>query len=170
MRRSILRSNAPGSSFSARSPSRRACSSPGAWWVPIQTLPAGAAHLGSGDLGRRIAIKTGDEVEALAAQFNDMAGRLQESYANLEKKVELRTQELSESLQQQTATSDVLRVISSSPSELDPIFQTILANGARLCEANFGILALYDDRKFRVTAMNNVPPRVCQVPAERTGD
>ena len=41
--------------------------------VPIQTLPAGAAHLGSGDLGRRIAIKTGDEVEALAAQFNDNA-------------------------------------------------------------------------------------------------
>ena len=80
MRRSIFRSNAPGSSFSARSrsPSRRACSSPGAWWVPIQTLPAGAAHLGSGDLGRRIAIKSGDEVEALAAQFNDMAGRLQE--------------------------------------------------------------------------------------------
>ena len=84
MRRSILRSNAPGSSFSARSrsPSRRACSSPGAWWVPIQTLPAGAAHLGSGDLGRRIAIKTGDEVEALAAQFNDMAGRLQNGGSN----------------------------------------------------------------------------------------
>ena len=78
-------------------------------------------------------------------------------------------QELSALLQQQTATSDVLRVISSSPSELDPIFQTILANGARLCEANFGILALYDDRKFRVAAMHNVPPRVCRVPAERTG-
>jgi nitrate/nitrite-specific signal transduction histidine kinase len=70
-------------------------------------LPAGAAHLGSGDLGRRITIKTGDEVKALAAQFNDMAGRLAASYAKLEKKVELRTQELSESLQQQTATSDV---------------------------------------------------------------
>jgi GAF domain-containing protein len=68
-----------------------------------------------------------------------------------------RTQELSESLQQQTATSEVLRVISSSPSELDPIFQAILANGARLCEANFGILALYSDGKFRVAAMHNVP-------------
>ena len=64
--------------------------------VPIQALRAGAARLGSGDLGQRIAIKTGDEVESLANQFNDMAGRLQESYANLEQKVEARTQELTE--------------------------------------------------------------------------
>ena len=73
--------------------------------VPIQALRSGAARLGSGDLGQRIAIKTGDELEALADQFNDMAGRLQELYANLEKKVELRTRELSELLEQQTATS-----------------------------------------------------------------
>ena len=108
MRRSIRRSNSPGLSFSARSrsPSRRTCSSPGAWCVPIQTLPAGAAHLGSGDLGRRIAIKTGDEVEALRLQFTDMAGRLREILCQPGEKVELRTQELSESLQQQTATSE----------------------------------------------------------------
>src|ERR1700693_519628 len=62
--------------------------------VPIHALRAGAARLGSGDLGQRITIKTGDEVEALAGQFNDMAGRLQESYANLEQKVEQRTREL----------------------------------------------------------------------------
>ena len=46
--------------------------------VPIQALRAGAARIGSGDLSQRIAIKTGDEVEALADQFNDMAGRLQD--------------------------------------------------------------------------------------------
>ena len=55
---------------------------------PIQALRAGAARIGSGDLSQRIAIKTGDELEALANQFNDMAGRLQESYAGLEQKVE----------------------------------------------------------------------------------
>ena len=77
--------------------------------VPIQALRAGAARIGGGDLSQRISVKTGDELEALADQFNDMAGRLQESYADLEKKVELRTQELSESLEQQTATSEVLQ-------------------------------------------------------------
>src|SRR5262245_53309246 len=58
---------------------------------PIQAMRAGAARIGSGDLSQRIEIKTGDELEGLANQFNDMAGRLQESYANLEEKVELRT-------------------------------------------------------------------------------
>ena len=64
--------------------------------VPIQVLRAGTARIGAGDLAQRIDIKTGDEVESLADQFNDMAGRLQESYANLEKKVDDRTRELSE--------------------------------------------------------------------------
>jgi two-component system NtrC family sensor kinase len=68
-----------------------------------------------------------------------------------------RTRELTESLQQQTATSEVLRVISTSPSELEPVFGAILANGARLCEASFGILALYENGAFRVAGMHNVP-------------
>ena len=69
-----------------------------------------------------------------------------------------RTADLTESLEQQTATSEVLRVISSSPSELDPVFQTMLANATRLCEANFGILALHESSAFRVVATHNVPP------------
>jgi two-component system, NtrC family, sensor kinase len=76
--------------------------------VPIQALRAGAARIGTGDLSQRIDIKTGDEVEMLADQFNDMAGRLQESYADLEKKVEDRTQELSQSLDELRAAQDRL--------------------------------------------------------------
>src|SRR5262249_25142081 len=58
--------------------------------------------------------------------------------------VQARTDELSESLQQQTATSEVLRVISSSPGELEPVFQSMLMNAARICEAKFASLYLYD--------------------------
>ncbi len=68
-----------------------------------------------------------------------------------------RTRELTESLEQQTATSEVLSVISSSPSELGPVFQTMLANATRLCEANFGTLDLYDKGAFPVAATHNVP-------------
>jgi PAS domain S-box-containing protein len=69
----------------------------GATTVPIQALSAGAERIGSGDLNQRINIKTGDEIEALANQFNDMAGKLQDSYTGLQQKVEERTHELNES-------------------------------------------------------------------------
>jgi two-component system, NtrC family, sensor kinase len=76
--------------------------------VPVQALRAGAARIGSGDLAQRISVKTGDELEALADQFNDMTGRLQESYADLEKKVDLRTHELARSLEDLRTTQDRL--------------------------------------------------------------
>jgi GAF domain-containing protein len=67
------------------------------------------------------------------------------------------TRELNEALEQQTATSEVLRVISSSPSNLNPILQTILANATRICEANFGLLNLPKGDAFPVAATHNVP-------------
>ena len=134
--------------------------------VPIQALRAGAARIGGGDLSQRISVKTGDELEALADQFNDMTGRLQESYAGLEQKVEARTRELSESLDQQTATSDVLSVISSSPGELEPVFQAMLANATRLCDAKFGLMFLYEAGAFRSVALHDIPPEFAKVRQE----
>ena len=128
--------------------------------VPIRALRAGAERLGSGDLSQRISIKTGDELEGLADQFNDMAGKLQESYAGLEDKVEQRTRELTESLEQQTATSQVLSVISSSPGELEPVFSAILENATRICEAKFGIMLLFEDDKFTYVAQTGSPPEL----------
>ncbi|MBR1198149.1 GAF domain-containing protein [Bradyrhizobium sp. AUGA SZCCT0240] len=124
---------------------------------PIQALRAGAERIGGGDFAQRINIKTGDELEGLANQFNDMGARLQESYADLEKKVETRTAELRETLDQQTATSEVLEVISSSPGELDPVFQKMLENATHICGAHFGTMNQYDGNCFRNVALFNVP-------------
>src|SRR3954453_20760907 len=125
---------------------------------PIQALRAGAERIGGGDFTQRISIKTGDELEGLANQFNDMGARLQESYTDLEKRVALRTAELSESLEQQTATADVLRVISSSPGDLQPVFKSMLNNALRICEAKFGQLLLFDGKGFLPAELHNSPP------------
>ncbi|MGB8631699.1 MAG: GAF domain-containing protein [Xanthobacteraceae bacterium] len=69
-----------------------------------------------------------------------------------------RTRELSESLDQQTATSEVLKIISSSPGELKPVFQAMLENAVRVCGAKFGILYLSENDGFRTDAMQDVPP------------
>jgi signal transduction histidine kinase len=75
-----------------------------------------------------------------------------------------RTADLSEALEQQTATSEVLRVISSSQGELEPVFQTLLANAVRLCGAEFGLLNLREGDGFRNKALFNVPPSYSEPP------
>src|SRR5438552_2454845 len=88
----------------------------------------------------------------------------------LERQLEVRTRELAETrkalaeaLEQQTATSEVLRVISSSPGELEPVFEAMLKNAARLCEAKFGTLYLCEGDALRIVAAYNVPPALAEV-------
>ncbi|HEU4342206.1 MAG TPA: ATP-binding protein [Candidatus Binatia bacterium] len=119
---------------------------------PIEILRRGAARIGSGDLNHRLEIKTGDELQALADEFNKMTAQLQESYSNLEHKVEDRTQELSESLEQQTATSEILRVIASSRSDIQPVLDAVAERAARLCEADDAQIRLSDGTTLRLTA------------------
>src|SRR6266852_6552032 len=64
------------------------------------------------------------------------------------------TRERDEALEREKATAEVLRVISSSPGELEPVFQAMLANATHICGAKFGNLLLYDGDVFRVAAMN----------------
>jgi GAF domain-containing protein/CheY-like chemotaxis protein len=76
--------------------------------------------------------------------------------------VQARTRDLSEALEQQTATSEVLRVISSSPGELEPVFAAMLENAVRICEAKFGMMYLREDDGFRAVAMHNTPPALVE--------
>jgi GAF domain-containing protein len=93
----------------------------------------------------------------LATTFADQAVIAIEN-VRLFEEVQTRTRELSESLEQQTATSEVLRVISSSPGELEPVFETMLTKAALLCEAKFGTLYLREEDALRMVAGHNVPP------------
>jgi two-component system, NtrC family, sensor kinase len=77
--------------------------------------------------------------------------------------VQARTRDLAESLQQQTATSEVLQIISSSPGELEPVFQAMLENATRVCGAKFGIMNLYDGDSFESVALFNVPPAYAEL-------
>jgi len=80
------------------------------------------------------------------------------SVADLQKQVVTLTHELKEANERQTATSEVLQVISSSPGELEPVFQAMLANATRLCEASFGVIWLCDGDAFRSAAIYGALP------------
>jgi len=127
---------------------------------PVKALQAGAERIGAGDLTGRIEVHTGDELETLANRFNTMAAQLQESYAGLEHKVEERTRELQESLDQQTATADILRVISGSPADVTPVFEAIVKAAKVLGEANSAVAFLYRDGHLRAVADAGLPPDV----------
>src|SRR5262245_39054408 len=118
---------------------------------PIQALRAGAARIGSGDLSQRIAIKTGDELEVLADQFNDMAGQLQESYAGLEKKVEERTQELqarsselAQSVEELQALGEISRTINST-LDVKAVLDRIVSRSKQLSGTETGAIYVRDE-------------------------
>jgi signal transduction histidine kinase/HAMP domain-containing protein len=130
---------------------------------PIQVLQESAAKIGAGDLGHRIELHSGDELETLADEFNQMTGRLRESHANLEQKVEDRTRELTETLEQQTATAEILRVISSSPTDVQPVFDAIAAKALDLCRATTGWVYRFDGELIHIAAAHSLRPEAVEV-------
>src|SRR3954471_9695356 len=82
----------------------------------------------------------------------------QESASDLERRLALAQRELSEMREQQAATAEVLSIIASFPGELEPVFQAMLTNAVRVCEAQFGVLFRYSDNAFHVAATLDVRP------------
>ncbi len=119
---------------------------------PIRTLQEGAARIGAGNLEQRIEVKTGDELEALAEQFNQMMVQLRESYSGLERKVDERTAELRATLDQQTATAEILRVISSTPTDVQPVLDAIAASAARLMGPCAASILMRDGDRIQLRA------------------
>jgi signal transduction histidine kinase len=138
---------------------------------PIRALREGAARIGSGDLGQRISIKTGDELEALADQFNEMGGRLQESYADLERKVELRTEELAQSVEELRALGEVSQAVNST-LDLTAVLATIVAKAVDLSDTEAGAIYVYEEeqKQFRLRATHGMSDDLIAAIAERQGD
>jgi signal transduction histidine kinase len=121
--------------------------------VPIQALRAGAARIGAGDLSQRISIKTGDELEALADQFNDMTSRLEESYADLEKKVEVRTEELAQSVEELKALGEVSQAVNST-LDINTVLSTIVSRAVQISDTDAGAIYVFEEQtaEFKLAA------------------
>jgi signal transduction histidine kinase len=116
---------------------------------PIRTLAEGARRIGEGELDAQIVVRTGDELEALADQFNRMSAQLRESYGELERKVDQRTAELTASLEFQTAAAEILKVLSRMPADLQPALQAIAERSVLRCRADASKIWLQEGDHFR---------------------
>src|SRR5262249_14945129 len=111
--------------------------------VPIQALRAGAARIGGCDLVQRIVIRTRYDAQALSNQFNDMAGRLKESYTDLEHRVEQRTRELAQSVAGLLALGEVSQAVNST-LDLETVLSTIVAKAIQLSGTEAGAIYVFD--------------------------
>ncbi|HET7382842.1 MAG TPA: GAF domain-containing protein [Pseudolabrys sp.] len=118
---------------------------------PIGVIGVGWAEPGPASKVQEELLKTFADQAVIAIENTRLLNELRQ-----------RTDDLSEALEQQTATSEVLRVISSSPGELEPVFEAMLANATRICEAKFGFLWLAEGDGFRAVAMHDVPSALAE--------
>src|SRR5262249_54198133 len=119
--------------------------------APIRVLQEGAARIGAGELGHRIDVRTGDELETLGEEFNRTAARLEESYATLEQRVESRTRELADAnaelndaFERLKALGEVAQAVNST-LDLETVLNTIAARAVALSGANGGVIHDYDE-------------------------
>src|SRR5258708_5904926 len=126
----------------------------------MATRQAGAATGGAAmkKRGRETTKVKGRKGHTVARHRNLPAADLQNQLDQRTRELAEAQKRLAEALEQQTATAEVLRVISSSPGELEPVFDSMLANAVRICEAKFGFMNRYDDATWRITAVHGAMP------------
>jgi class 3 adenylate cyclase/HAMP domain-containing protein len=125
--------------------------------VPITALRTGARRLGAGDFSQRIEVRTKDELQELAEQFNSMAGQLQETYAGLESKVEERTRDLARSINELKVLEEVGRAVASS-LDLNAVLPTVAARALEITHADAVLIYSYDaaQHQFNLTEASGI--------------
>lgn len=125
--------------------------------IPITALRDGAHKLGEGDFSHRIDVHTSDELEELAGQFNRMAGQLQETYTDLETKVEERTRDLAQSINELKVLEQVGRAVASS-LDLNAVLPTIAARALEISHADAVVIYDYDaeQRRFNLVEADGI--------------
>jgi len=125
--------------------------------------------LGAIFVGRETVGSFSDKEIALLKTFATQAVTAIEN-TRLLNELRQRTNDLSEAQEQQTATSEVLKVFSASPGELEPVFQAMLENAMRICEANFGVMLRYRGSRFDAIAQLDVPLEFAELNRRLTGE
>src|SRR5262245_24264301 len=127
-------------------------------------LGMGATQVASSRKGAKSRTR---KLRSTGTKATTRVGQVRKPRADLEQQLEKYRRELNEALEQQTATSEVLRVISSSPGELKPVFQAMLEHAVRICEAKFGVLYRYDGKLFHPEALIGVPQALVEFHQKR---
>ena len=129
---------------------------------PVEQMDARLTEIAAGDFSQRVEVPNRDELGTLAANLN----RMSEELGRLYQQIESRNRDLTEALEQQTATSEILRVIAGSPTDIQPVLDAVAQSAARLCDANNAVIHRVDGNFLRRVAVFGQLPTAGPIGAE----